>query len=692
AAGNDRSDNAPSSGTLVYYAGANFYKTYIPATDPYSDGYDNGGFDTIGGDGTAKNILTVGAVNDAVSVGVRSVAAATMSSFSCWGPADDGRIKPDVVGNGVNLCSSLGSGDTSYGWMSGTSMATPNVCGSAVLLTDYYGVLFPGQYMRASTLKGLIIHTADDLGNAGPDYKYGWGLMNTKAAADLIKSHHDVPSGLHLMELSVDAVATCRTNTFAWDGTSPIRATLCWTDPAGPVRSGLDNTNRVLVNDLDLLIVGPAGQVYFPYVLALTNPAAAATTGTNRVDNVEQVYIASPGSAGAYRVVVSLHGELSGPSQEYSVLLSGSAASPTSPPVIVADSPLPSGRVGAAYLQNLTAIGGTTPYVWSTPAGTLPSGLSLGSGGGLSGTPNATTSANFRVRVTGGNGVYAEVAFRLGIDSLLFSEGFENGGVMPAGWTQAYVTDTVDWVFQSGGYNYKDILHPASAHGGSYNAFLSVDAYNDHKTRLVTPMINLGANAQNAQLTFWHNMEIWGTDQDELRVFYQTSSGGSWMLLATYTNSVASWTQRTLALSGATNTCAIAFEGNVKWGYGVSLDDVAITTTPPPTQTSWGTPYAWLNQHGLATGGDYEAAAAADQDGDGYAAWQEYVAGTEPTNYSSVFLAGIAMSNALPQVIWMPDLGMARVYTVEGLTNLLGSGWGATNSDSRFFRVNVALP
>ena len=70
-------------------------------------------------------------------------------------------------------------------------MASPNAAGSASLLVELYAKLFDGGAMRASTLKGLIIHTADDLGNPGPDYSYGWGLMNAKAAADHIQRHSD---------------------------------------------------------------------------------------------------------------------------------------------------------------------------------------------------------------------------------------------------------------------------------------------------------------------------------------------------------------------------------------------------------------------------------------------------------------------------------------------------------------------
>jgi hypothetical protein len=684
AAGNDRNDNAPSTGTAFtfYYTGKS--KTYNPATDPYSDGYDNGGFDTIGSDGTAKNILTVGAVNDAVSGDVRSLAAATMSSFSCWGPTDDGRIKPDVVGNGVGVYSSVAGSDTSYDTYSGTSMATPNVCGSAVLLTDYYGRLFPGQYLRASTLKGLIIHTVDDLGRAGPDYTFGWGLMNTKAAADLIRQHAEDPSALHLMDLAFDTTLANVSYGFTWDGTSPIRATLCWTDPAGTAQSGLDNTNRVLVNDLDLRIVGPTGQVYLPYVLAPANPTNAATTGTNKVDTVEQVYIAAPMTSGAYRVVVSLQGSLTGSNQTFSVILSGST---TSAPSIVT-STLPAGQVGVAYNQSLTAVGGATPYVWSLASGRLPSGLNLSSNGVIGGTPDTATMATFTVRVTDANSLSAEMMFNLEIDVLLFAEGFEHAGAMPGGWTHEHVESTLDWIFRNGNLT----SHPANAHGGSYNALLYVGAYSNHITKLVTPVINFGATTNSPQLAFWHCMEVWGPDQDELRIYYKTSAGGTWTKLATYTNSVATWTRRTLTLPNPNASYYVAFEGNAKWGYGVCVDDVSVTATAPPTCTSQGTPYVWLDHYGLVTGGNYETADAGDTDADGYLAWQEYIAGTEPTNRQSVFLALIEMSNALPRVTWMPDLGTARVYTVDGRTKLIDGVWDTTNSESLFFRVKVRLP
>jgi hypothetical protein len=337
AAGNDRSDN-PANGETVYYlkpqgpvVGKWTAVSYDDTKHPLGDGVYKGGYDNISAEATAKNIMTVGAVNDAVSGGVRAIANATMSSFSSWGPADDGRIKPDIVANGVGLYSCWNNYNNygNYYTISGTSMATPNACGSAALLVDYFGRRFPGGAMRASTLKGLIIHTADDLGNPGPDYAYGWGLMNTLAAAELIKDYADGNS-VRMAESRLSATNAFELFTYHSDGLNPIRATLCWTDPPGPAQTTHDSRTPVLINDLDLSIVGPDG-TYYPYRMDYDHPASNATaTAENDVDNVEQVYIATP-AAGEYTVVVDYDGVLQDGEQHYSLLVSG--LSTNAPPV-----------------------------------------------------------------------------------------------------------------------------------------------------------------------------------------------------------------------------------------------------------------------------------------------------------------------------------------------------------------------
>ena len=331
-AGNDRGNDAPSSGTTFWYwSGGWQSKAYDPATDPYSDDYDSGGYDTIPSYGCAKNIMTLGAVNDAVLFGGRSTSQATMASFSSWGPTDDGRVKPDIVANGIGLYSTVKTSDTAYASYSGTSMSSPNAVGSALLLVEYGAELFPGFGLLSCQLKGLIIHTADDLGNAGPDYRFGWGLMNVKAAADHLKAFKDYPGGCGVDMDVLSGSNPSDDYAFTWDGVSPIRATLCWTDPAAGSVSGLDNPSLRLINDLDLRVLGPGGSpTYYPYVLDPSNPSVEATTGDNTRDNVEQVYIASPPTPGRYTARVAYKGSLTNGEQRYGLSISGQRLSDSS--------------------------------------------------------------------------------------------------------------------------------------------------------------------------------------------------------------------------------------------------------------------------------------------------------------------------------------------------------------------------
>ncbi|MBE7560143.1 S8 family serine peptidase [bacterium] len=334
--GNDRDHAAPPNGTIYWYElndsfGNWVSKTYNPATDPYPDGY-KGGYDTIPSYANAKNIVTVGAVNDAVVGGNRNLSGATMSSFSGWGPSDDGRIKPDLVANGVSVYSALATSDTAYGAASGSSMSTPNAAGTALLLVEYYNRLFPGSAMRNSTLKGLLIHTADDLGNPGPDYQFGWGLINAQAAADLIAAHAATPADQRIFEAQLDGANPTRSYALYWNGVSPIRVTLCWTDPEANSSVTLNDPTPRLINDLDLRVLGPGGSpTYPPFILDPDNPGNPAITGDNVRDNVEQMFLPAPPAAGQYTVQVSHKGALNGGSQVFSLLTTGLVAAVGTP-------------------------------------------------------------------------------------------------------------------------------------------------------------------------------------------------------------------------------------------------------------------------------------------------------------------------------------------------------------------------
>ena len=429
AAGNDRNDSALGTGATFQYYSFPSWKTasYDPAIHPKADGWDNGGYDTMSTVACAKNILTVGAVNDAVTLGQRDPSMATMSSFSGWGPTDDGRIKPDIVTNGVGQYSSLATSTSSYASWSGTSMAAPCAAGAASLLLEHYIESFSGQYMQASTLKGLILHTADDLGNSGPDYRFGFGLMNTQAAADLITEASTFTSLDILIEDALTTSQTTLTYQINYDGSGPIKATLCWTDPPGPSQSGLDNTTSVLLNDLDLRIIGPDDTtVYMPYVLNPSSPSTAATTGDNTLDNIEQIEIAAPPTTGTYTVEVSYKGTLTNNVQDFSLITTGNS--------LVASAPVASDVNETTLVDTpVTITLNATDDGLPTPPGALDYIITTLPGNGLLSDPASgnITSVPYTL-VTNGNQVnYTPNAAYTGSDSFQFKA--SDGGTAPDG-------------------------------------------------------------------------------------------------------------------------------------------------------------------------------------------------------------------------------------------------------------------
>ncbi|MFZ1289607.1 MAG: S8 family serine peptidase [Melioribacteraceae bacterium] len=328
-AGNDRGEAGSQYNRPNYWfdATADDWVVIPSGTVPGKDGGIDG-YDCIGEKGVAKNILTVGAVSEILNyTGPNDV---IMSSFSGWGPADDGRIKPDVVAKGVSVYSSVGSSNTAYGTYSGTSMATPNTAGTLALLQQYYQQTHNAEVMRSATLKALVIHSADEAGsNNGPDYKFGWGLVNAERAAQLIENDISTNNSIDELVLSNGGSYTREVTV---DGSEPLVVTIVWTDvPGVPVAYSLDPSNPMLVHDLDLKIT-KGGNTYYPWKLDRNNPAVAATKNSqNHVDNVEKVEIVSP-VAGTYLVEVNHTGTLSS-SQAFSIIISGD----TTPMGILAD-------------------------------------------------------------------------------------------------------------------------------------------------------------------------------------------------------------------------------------------------------------------------------------------------------------------------------------------------------------------
>ncbi|MDB4618570.1 S8 family serine peptidase, partial [Akkermansiaceae bacterium] len=313
-AGNDRlQPNASNAGTIyVGYIGeiGEVPPTFINGPYPAADGSPTG-YDTLTSYGVAKNVLTVAAAND-IAGGWVDAGDVKFANFSSAGPTDDGRIKPDVTANGVGVLSAddpntspINTTDDYFSY-NGTSQAAPNVAGSSNLLLELHSRLWGASATAlASTVKALVIHTADEAGvSPGPDYRGGWGLMNSARAASLIRANYEAVGTPYIHESQVSTGGSWMLPVTALGG-QPIKATVVWTDPAGTVvAAALDSPALKLVNDLDLRITGPGGTT-LPWILDPANPANAATRGDNTRDNVEQVVVDSPVAGGAYTVTLA---------------------------------------------------------------------------------------------------------------------------------------------------------------------------------------------------------------------------------------------------------------------------------------------------------------------------------------------------------------------------------------------------
>ena len=205
---------------------------------------------------TAKNHITVGALNSNDD---------SMTSFSSWGPTDDGRLKPDIAGPGCQSNDDDGVTSTSssggYTTMCGTSMASPTVCGLAALVLEDYRDQFPFLAdLRNSTLKILFAHTAVDLGQVGPDYQFGYGSVRVVDAIDHMRTGQ-------FFEGMVDQGGMVAFSVDVPVGAPELKITAAWDD-----MPGTPNVATALVNDLDLVVFSPSQTRAYPWTLNPLGP------------------------------------------------------------------------------------------------------------------------------------------------------------------------------------------------------------------------------------------------------------------------------------------------------------------------------------------------------------------------------------------------------------------------------------
>lgn len=319
------------------------------------------------------NVRVPNCAKDTVVVANVGSDDARPSATSSRGPTLDGRVKPDIAGPGSQNSGDFGVTSTQprglYAGLTGTSMSTPAVTGVLALVTERYRQLCNGSTPAPHTLRALLVHGAADLTTipnvpgafTGPDFTSGYGRARAKESCDLVP-HHRTGSAAALGDTDY---------TITVGRVAGLKVTLAWDDPAWTANAAPSPATGVLQNDLDLLLIGPDGTQYTPWVLNPNDPAQPATRAVvpagmlvpaaarDRRNTVEQVVV-DDAAAGTWTVRVSAAMLNLGP-QPYTIVCE------FIPPQ---DSPCAAAPAGDVFLRDNTGDTGTVPStgtMWLSP-------------------------------------------------------------------------------------------------------------------------------------------------------------------------------------------------------------------------------------------------------------------------------------------------------------------------------------
>jgi len=328
----------------------------VPGEQPYvlefSAGNAGPGPQTMDSPGVGKNVISTGASeNNRFDFGIYADGQEAMADFSSRGPAEDGRIKPDIVAPGTWIAStrSVYANDNNdwspiddyYLYEGGTSQAGPHASGACAVAVQWYRSTHSGATPSPALVKGMLINSATPLGvinppdptadpgsdpitipvadnSPVPNFDEGWGRIDLE---NLIISSRRYVFIDQAQELATGDVFEKRV--VVGNG-AQLRVTMVYTDVPG-----LPAAIPALVNDLDLELVAPDGRIYRGNAFA-DGESVASTPEGDRINNVEAVHISAP-EAGewvarvvAHSVSMDIHHRTNGaPVQDFTLVISG---------------------------------------------------------------------------------------------------------------------------------------------------------------------------------------------------------------------------------------------------------------------------------------------------------------------------------------------------------------------------------
>jgi subtilisin family serine protease len=590
---------------------------------------------------------------DVISVGAASPTGQRKSNTSSdgeswWGSnygtnTQDANTSVDIMAPTILPATdiSAGGGYSStnyYMWFNGTSCATPYAAGVAGLLISKNPALTPAE-VRTAMVSTAIDMTID--GGVGWDRYTGYGFVNAQGALATVNPgmpscQITSPAGGSSFDLGavitvnvnatdsngtiirVDFMLDGATTPISTDTTSPYSWVWDTTGFSGGIHTitarAVDNENNMTSNSVSINIVAPANEGFetgnflaYPWiqsgnqawtiqsadVFSGTYAAKSGTITHNQTSTMSIIItILTAGNITFYQKVSSepnydylyfyidgvqqgaWAGSIDWTSRSFPVTIGNHEFKWT----YYKDGAVSTGS-DCGWVDHITF----PPHSIPTPPVITwnPTAINYNMA------TNQTATQTLTIGNTGSQDLTYTASVPIGAETVL-DETFA-AAIIPAGWSQQYISYTTSWTYAAGGTG----NHPPAAYDGAFNARLFYAGTTPRVTRLITPALNL-SNTTSATLSFWHTQDIWNNNRDELRVYYRTTVTGNWTNIATYTTTIATWTQEIINLPNLSSTYYIAFEGTAKYGYGVCLDKIVVTK-----QSGTATP--WITLNGLSS-------------------------------------------------------------------------------------------